>query len=105
MEGPREKWLYLLEREGVPSGPVRRVEDLMTDPQVLERGTVVELDHPRAGKIRTLGSTLHLGRTPTSVGEAPPIQGEHGSEVLTAIGYSEHEIEMLIKREVLQVPA
>jgi crotonobetainyl-CoA:carnitine CoA-transferase CaiB-like acyl-CoA transferase len=105
MEGPRDKWLDLLEKAGVPAGPVRRVEDVITDPQALERGIVVELDHPRAGRIRTLGSTLHLGRTPTSVGDAPPIQGEHGAEVLRGLGYSKDEIAVLIKTEVLHVPA
>ena len=102
--GARDKWLDLLEKAGVPAGPVRRVEDLMTDPQVLARGTVVELEHARAGKIRTLGSTLHLERTPTSVGEAPPIQGEHGAEILTELGYSDDEVKLLIKTEVLNVP-
>jgi crotonobetainyl-CoA:carnitine CoA-transferase CaiB-like acyl-CoA transferase len=104
LEGSRDQWLDLLEKAGVPVGPVRRVEDLMTDPQVLARGTVVELEHARAGKIRTLGSTLHLERTPTSVGQAPPIQGEHGAEILTGLGYSDDEVKLLIKTEVLNVP-
>ena len=104
MEGSRDKWLDLLEKAGVPAGPVRRVEDLITDPQVLERGTVVELDHASAGKIRTLGSTLHLDRTPTTVGEAPPVHGEHGVEVLRELGYSDDDVNLLIKTEVLHVP-
>jgi crotonobetainyl-CoA:carnitine CoA-transferase CaiB-like acyl-CoA transferase len=64
----------------------------------------VELEHARAGTIRTLGSTLHLDRTPTSVGQAPPIQGEHGAEILKEHGYSDDEVKLLIKTEVLNVP-
>ena len=64
----------------------------------------MELEHAHAGKIRTLGSTLHLERTPTSVGQAPPIQGEHGAEILMELGYSDDEVELLIKTEVLNVP-
>jgi len=102
---PRDEWLELLARAGVPTGPVRRVEDLITDPHVLERGTVIELEHARAGRIRTLGSTLHLLRTPTSTGEAPPLQGEHGAAVLGELGYSDDEVAQAVRDGVLHLPA
>jgi crotonobetainyl-CoA:carnitine CoA-transferase CaiB-like acyl-CoA transferase len=81
------------------------VEDLITDPHVLERGTVIELEHARAGRIRTLGSTLHLLRTPTSTGEAPPLQGEHGAAVLGELGYSDDEVAQAVRDGVLHLPA
>lgn len=88
----RRDILERLERTGVPSGPVRTVEEVMTDQHVLERGTITEMDHVTAGRIRTLGSVLHLSRTPTSTGAAAPVQGQHGVEILAELGYSDAEI-------------
>jgi formyl-CoA transferase/CoA:oxalate CoA-transferase len=88
----RSELLGRLEQAGVPSGPVRAVEELMTDQHVIESGTIIEMDHVRAGRIRTLGSVLHLSRTPTSTGGAAPILGEHEAQVLAELGYSDAEI-------------
>lgn len=101
---PRHEVLDRLERAGVPSGPVRTVEDLMTDEHVLERGTIIELDHPRAGRVRTMGSALHLARTPTTTGEAAPVQGQHSVEVLNGLGFSGDEIAQLVNDGVVLLP-
>jgi crotonobetainyl-CoA:carnitine CoA-transferase CaiB-like acyl-CoA transferase len=100
----RHEWLERLERAGVPSGPVRTVEDLMTDEHVLEHGMIIELEHQRAGRIRTLGSPLHLLRTPTSTGEAAPVHGEHGAQVLREFGYSEDEVSQFVKAGAIHLP-
>ena len=99
----RSEILDRLEQAGVPSGPVRTVEEVMTDQHVLERGTIIELDHARAGRIRTLGSVLHLSRTPTSTGAAAPMHGEHGAEVLAELGYSDAEIDVFAIAGVLRL--
>jgi formyl-CoA transferase/CoA:oxalate CoA-transferase len=92
----RSALLDRLEQAGVPSGPVRSVEEVITDQHNIERGTIIELDHARAGRVRTLGSVLHLSRTPTTTGAASPVQGEHGTEVLAEAGFSEAEIDAFV---------
>ena len=79
-------------------------EDLITDEHVLERGTIINLDHARAGKIRTFGSPLHLLRTPTTTGEAAPVLGEHGAQVLGELGFSHDEIVQLAEIDVVYLP-
>jgi len=96
----RAEWLELLEAAGVPTGPVRRVEDLIDDPHVLARRTIVELDHPACGRLRTLGSVLHLAETPTRVGRPAPRLGEHTLEVLHGLGLGPEEVDDLVKRGV-----
>lgn len=101
---PRHEVLERLESAGVPCGPVRTVEDLMTDEHVLERGTIIELDHPKAGRIRTMGCALHLARTPATTGGAAPVQGQHGVEVLSGLGFSGDEIAQFVNDGVVLLP-
>jgi crotonobetainyl-CoA:carnitine CoA-transferase CaiB-like acyl-CoA transferase len=95
------EWLDQLATFGVPVGPVRRVEDVIEDPWCLERGLVVEAEHPRAGRLRTMGSALHLSRTPVSVAGRAPVLGEHTEEILLASGFPAEEIQDLIAAGVI----
>jgi crotonobetainyl-CoA:carnitine CoA-transferase CaiB-like acyl-CoA transferase len=84
---PGDEWMEILETAGVPVGPVRRVEDLFEDPHVVERGTIYETEHPTAGRIKTMGSALHLYGTPVQVKGAAPLLGQHTDDVLRELGY------------------
>src|SRR3546814_7284371 len=48
-------WLQRMENAGVPGGPVLNVSEMHKDPQALAREMVVELDHPRAGRVKPIG--------------------------------------------------
>lgn len=98
---PAAVWLERLQAAGVPCARVRSVEELMDDEHVLGRGTIVEVDHPTAGVLKTMGSALHLTRTPTSTGAAAPRRGEHGEEILRENGFTDREIETLMKANAL----
>lgn len=89
-------WLERLASFGVPAGPVRRMEDVMEDPWCQERKLIVETDHPLAGSLRTMGSALHLARTPVNVSGRAPILGEHTREVLLGAGFATSEIDDLV---------
>ena len=87
-------WVARLDAAGVPAGPIQTVPEALSDPQVLARGMVAELDHP-AGPLRTLACPIRLTRTPASVRTPPPGLGEHSDAVLAAAGYSRSDIERL----------
>lgn len=80
-----DHWLELLAASGVPCGPVLEVEDLFTDPHLTETGGIVELEHPTAGRIWSIGTPFSLSRTPLRVGRAAPSLGEHTEEILSEI--------------------
>ena len=52
---------------GVPAGPVQYHDEVFHDPHVMAREMVVEVDHPAAGRHRTLGTPIKLSGTPGSV--------------------------------------
>lgn len=75
----------------VPFVAVRSIEDMFDHPQVLAQELVVEHEHPRVGKYRSMGKAVKMG-----VGNRPttraPMLGEHTDHVLARFGFSEEEI-------------
>lgn len=96
----------LLQRMGVPAGPMNRGQDVLSDPQVLERGLYVDMDHP------LLDTPL-----PTETGPAPyrhipraelrpaPMLGEHTRDICQGLlALDSDAVERLIDEGVLFAP-
>lgn len=82
---PVAHWLELLGERGVPCGPVVEVEDLFTDQHLVETGGIVELEHPSAGTIWSVGAPFNLSKTPLRVGRPAPRLGESTDEILAEL--------------------
>ena len=89
-------WMARLEAAGVPAGPVLSIGEMLKDPQVLARAMVVDVQHSRLGKMKTLGTPVKFSATPGSVNRGAPLLGEHTREILGEYGYTNAEIEGLI---------
>ena len=74
-------WMAALEAAGIPAGPVLHHDEVFADPQILARGMVAKVDHPKAGRQRTLGVPLKLSATPAAVRRAAPLLGQHDEEI------------------------
>ena len=90
------KWLEVLEKSGVPAGPILNISEVWNDPQVEARNMKVTLDHPTAGKITNIGLAATLYSTPGRITKPAPLLGEHTREILVDAGYSKKNIEDLI---------
>jgi crotonobetainyl-CoA:carnitine CoA-transferase CaiB-like acyl-CoA transferase len=95
------EWVERLLRAGVPAGPISRMSEVMTDPQVRHREMVVELEHPRAGRVTVNGVPVKLSETPGAVRTPPPLLGEHTDEVLRGLGLSRDEVAALREEGVI----
>jgi crotonobetainyl-CoA:carnitine CoA-transferase CaiB-like acyl-CoA transferase len=91
-----DELIAALEAEGVPCGRINSIADMAADPQTLAREMVVELEHPRAGRTRTLGLPIKLSASPGKVARPAPLLGQHTREVLAEFGFSSEEIEALL---------
>ena len=90
------EWILALEAEGVPCGPINSIAEMAADAQAAAREMVIELEHPRAGRTRSLGLPIKLSATPGKVSRPAPLLGEHTREVLAEFGFSRPEVEALI---------
>jgi crotonobetainyl-CoA:carnitine CoA-transferase CaiB-like acyl-CoA transferase len=79
---PTAWWIEKLRGAGVPCGAVNGVKAALADPQSLAREMVIEMAHPTAGMLKTLGFPVKLGATPLGVKHPPPLLGEHSAEIL-----------------------
>ena len=87
-----QQWVDLLGAAGVPCGRIRNVAEVCTNPQLTERGKVVDRPHPTAGIVTMLGLPIELRDTPGRIQTAPPLLGEHTDDVLRDAGYTDDEI-------------
>ena len=82
------------QRRHFPASPVSTPLDLVDDPQLIARGFLKEIDHPEFGRVK-----FPVGAIATVLGNQlspAPRLGEHNTEILTQLGYSEAERKMLL---------
>lgn len=84
------EWLELLQKAGIPCGPINTIDKVVKDPQLLSRDMIVKTVHGVVGEFLVPGIPVKLSETPGKVERPAPVLGEHTGEVLsTWLGYDE----------------
>ncbi len=96
----REHWLKILRGIDVISAPINTVLEASRDPDVIANDYVIEVDHPKIGKIKEVGFPWKFSKTPARAGIAPEL-GEHNDEVYKGLGYSDTDLEQFKKEGVI----
>jgi CoA:oxalate CoA-transferase len=98
-----DEWLEAIHKAGVPAGPINTLDRVLSDPQVLAREMVVEIDGPANDKIKTIGNPLKMEKTPANTFTRPPQLGEHTRDVLSnVLGYSKEKIDTLVQQGAIK---
>lgn len=97
-----KKWssdeiLARFDQEGVPCAPIIDRSELLDHEQVLANGSVDRLHFAEFGEVRQARHPARFDKTPTSVARPAPRLGEHGREVLAALGYDAAAIDALVQ--------
>ncbi|MDR7410902.1 MAG: CoA transferase [Armatimonadota bacterium] len=93
---PAEELLGVLDRHGVPCGPVYNAAEVLADPHYRARGALVEVDNPGVGRVTMQGPVPRLAETPLPVPGPAPELGEHTDHVLKELlGLSAEDVARL----------
>ena len=91
----RDEWESLNQRENVSVTPVLTdIYEISDHPQTVHRGFIVDVDYEPLGTVKQILPGFTMSETPPTVRWIPRY-GEHSSEVLSELGYSDLEIEEL----------
>ncbi|MGM8213136.1 CaiB/BaiF CoA transferase family protein [Virgibacillus sp. W0430] len=101
-EQPSTYWLELLEAHGIPSGPIYSYDETLSDAHIIEREMVLNYEHPIGGSMKTLGFPAKYSKTPGQIKKPAPLLGQHNSDVLQSLGYTDEKINELKKKEVIR---
>ena len=76
-----DDWVEELVAAGIPAGPINYPRDSLTDSHFISRGMVVELEHPSAGMIKSIGCPIMMSKSGPTYRRYPPRLGEHNAEI------------------------
>lgn len=74
-------WLVKLEAARIPCARVNDFAQALSDPQILHRNMVVELQHPKQGSAKVPGNPIKFSDTSDETFAPPPLLGVHTLEV------------------------
>ncbi len=104
-EKTKQEWVDLFRQNNLRCDPCLDYEELINHPQFQANDLTVEVDHPVRGKIKTVGPPMKFkGSPPSKADRHPPVLGEHSSEMLRELGYSEEKIQQLSEQGVIGIP-
>ena len=75
-------WRRLFDELDVPSAPINDMAAVFNDPQVRARDMVITLTHPQCNELKLVANPIKFSRTPIRYHRAPPMLGQHTSDVL-----------------------
>jgi crotonobetainyl-CoA:carnitine CoA-transferase CaiB-like acyl-CoA transferase len=84
-----------LDAEDVPFAKINRLDEVHLDPQIVHRGTIVEMNHPTVGRMRLPRPIAQFSATPSTIRFLAPTFGQHTDEVLAELGRSKATIASL----------
>jgi crotonobetainyl-CoA:carnitine CoA-transferase CaiB-like acyl-CoA transferase len=98
----REFWLGKMRAARIPCAPVSDFNEAFSNPQVIARNMVVEVESPDGQKVRIPGNPIKLSETYSNTFISAPTLGQHNREIFTdLLGKSRSEIDVLEKEGVI----
>jgi len=98
---PSAALIDLLNKAGVPCGPIYQMDEVFNDAQVQHLGMATPVPIPEGGELKLVGPAIRLSRTPARMKRTIGPAGEHNDEILRDLGYSETDIAALRTSSVI----
>ena len=85
-------WIGFLDERDIAVGPVKFIEEMWDDPQVVANSFLQEYEHTLLGPLRGPSPIVRMSGTPTRIQRAAPALGEHTEEILSTLGFDQEQI-------------
>jgi crotonobetainyl-CoA:carnitine CoA-transferase CaiB-like acyl-CoA transferase len=96
-----DELVEILNKAGVPCGPIYHIDQVFNDPQVKHLGLAQTVHHPALGDIQLVGQPFTLSQHPNTLRTATPERGQDTETVLTELGLSAADIAGLRQRNII----
>jgi formyl-CoA transferase len=97
-----EEVIAALKKFQVPCSPVPTFDQVASDPHLLSRDMIVEVDQPVSGKVKLIGSVYKMSKTPGDRRKINPAVGEHNEEIFGGLlGIDAQEMQKLKEESVI----
>ena len=97
----RDNWISVLRKADMISTHVNTMLEASNDPNIKENNYVTEVWYPELNKnMKVHGTPWKFSKTPANIKRAPKL-GEHNTEILSGLGYTEGEIESFKKDKII----
>ena len=91
----------ILAKADIPAGALLDCDDITNDPQYLERGMIVEVEHPQRGKFRVPGFAPKLSENHIEYECSPELGGSNDEIYGELLGRTPEEIEELKAKKAI----
>ncbi|MBQ4309144.1 MAG: CoA transferase, partial [Lachnospiraceae bacterium] len=91
----------ILAKADIPAGAILDCDDITNDPQYLERGMMVEIDHPQRGKVKLPGFAPRLSENHIEYEPSPALGGSNDEIYGGLLGLSAEELAELKEKKVI----
>jgi len=95
------EWVEMLEKVGVPCGPINSIDKVFDDPQVKHLGIAQPIETIPFGDTELVGQPFNLSRSPSLMKQRPPEKGEHNEDVLLNLGFTIDELNDLKAKSII----
>ena len=97
----RDNWISVLRKADMISTHVNTMLEASNDPNIKENNYVTEVWYPELNKnMKVHGTPWKFSKTPANIKRAPKL-GEHNTEILSGLGYTEDEIESFKNNKII----
>ncbi|MBM3528627.1 MAG: CoA transferase [Alphaproteobacteria bacterium] len=95
------EWIDIMNKAGVPCGPIYSIDQVFADPQVKHLGIAQSVKKRDKSTLTVVGQPIKMSRSKSAIAAVPPGLGQHTNEVLKEFGFSARDIAALRKANAI----
>ena len=101
-----DEWVASIHASKVPVGAINNIAQSLEEPQVIARGLMVKIPHPRNPEFAMVGSPIKMSGTPVEYVRPAPMLGQHTDDILgQRLGLSAEQLAQLKVRGIVEQKA